>query len=137
MERTVIFDGGCGFCTRWVQWAIEHAREPFAAVPYQAASPDRYGLTFDQARESVWWIEDNVQLDGHRAVARILRACRAPWPVLGRALAAPPISWAAALGYEVVSRMRHRLPGARPAVEGEWDPFDGRPRHRPEPRAHA
>lgn len=137
MERTLIFDGECGFCTRAAQWAIDHAREPFAAVPYQATSPDRYGLTVDQARERVWWIEDNVQLDGHRAVGRILRACRGPWPVLGRAIATPPLSWAAVVGYELVSRVRHRLPGTRPAVKGGWDPWAGRRTGQPADAARA
>src|SRR5690606_30296793 len=104
---------------------------------YQATSPDRYGLTFDQARETIWWIEDNVQLDGHRAIARVLRSCHAPWPALGRALALPPMSWMASAGYGLVSRVRHRLPGMQPAVQGEWDPWGSRPRRRPEARAHA
>lgn len=126
MGPTFIFDGACGFCTRFVQWALDHAREPFAAVPFQVAAADRYGLTLDQARESVWWIDGNLQLEGHRAVAQVLRACRGPWPAVGRALELPPASWAAAATYSVLSRVRHRLPGSRPALDGEWDPCAGR-----------
>lgn len=137
MDRTLIFDGACGFCTGLVQWTLAHAREPFAAVPYQAISPERYGLTIDQARESVWWIEGNLQLEGHRAFARALRECALPWPLVGALLDLPPISWGAAIGYDVVSRIRHRLPGTRPAVQGPWDPFHGRPEPREPPHAHA
>lgn len=126
MEATFLFDGECGFCTRTAQWALDHACEPFAAVPFQSASPDRYGLTIDQARESVWWIDGNLQLEGHRAIAEMLRACRPPWPALGRALELPPASWAAAAGVGLVSRVRHRLPGGRPAIDGDWDPHAGR-----------
>lgn len=127
MERTLIFDGACGFCTRAVEWALARSREPFAAVPYQAAPIDRYGLTIDQARASVWWIEGNLQLDGHRAVAEVLRECGGAWPLVGRAITSPPISWAAAAGYRLVSRVRHRLPGSAPAIDGDWDPYGGRP----------
>ena len=127
MPPTFVFDGACGFCTRVAEWALERAVEPFAAVPFQRASPDRYGLTIDQARESVWWIDGNLQLDGHRAIAEMLRSCRAPWPALGRALTLPPASWAAGGAYRLLSRARYRLPGRDPAVEGEWDPHAGRP----------
>jgi predicted DCC family thiol-disulfide oxidoreductase YuxK len=138
MERTLVFDGSCRFCTSAVQWAMRHAREPFAAVPHQAISAERYGLTIDQARESVWWIEGNLQLEGHRAVARVLRECRAPWPWIGLALDAPGLRLAASLGYDVIMRMRHRLPGSQPACRGPWDPFAGRAdKPRPEARAHA
>jgi predicted DCC family thiol-disulfide oxidoreductase YuxK len=126
MEATFVFDGACGFCTRVVQWALDHAKEPFAAVPFQRASPDHFGLTMDQARESVWWIDGNLQLDGHRAIAEMLRACRAPWPALGRALELPLASSVAAAGYRVVSRVRYRLPGAPAAIDGAWDPHSGR-----------
>ncbi len=125
MEPTLLFDGGCGFCTRVVQWALNHAREPFAAVPFQSTPPDRYGLTFDQARASVWWIEGNLQLDGPRAIAEMLRSCRGPWPAVGRALSVPPASWAGDLLLGLALRMGHRVPGMRPALEGEWDPHVG------------
>lgn len=52
MDRTLVFDGACGFCTRAVQWALARVEAPFAAVPYRAMSVDRYGLTIDQARET-------------------------------------------------------------------------------------
>lgn len=126
MDATLLFDGGCGFCTRLAQWALDHAQEPFAAVPFQSVAPDRYGLTMDQARDSVWWIEGNLQLDGHRAVAEMLRACREPWPRLGRAMRFPLVSWMSALVLDLVLRLRGRLPVGSPALEGEWDPYAGR-----------
>ncbi len=126
MERTLVFDGACRFCTSAVQWAMRHAREPFAAVPHQAISPERYGLTIDQARESVWWVEGNLQLEGHRAVAHVLRECRGAWPWLGRLVDAPGVGIGAAIGFDVVWRLRHRLPGTRAACAGPWDPFVGR-----------
>lgn len=126
MEATLLFDGGCGLCTRVAEWGLDHAREPFAAVPFQRAAPDRYGLTMDQARDSVWWIEGNLQLDGHRAIAEMLRACREPWPLVGRAIRFPPASWASALLLDVILHLRGRLPGGPPALDGEWDPYAGR-----------
>ena len=48
---------------------------------------------------------------GHLAVARALHAAGGWRRVVGGAIAVPPLSWAAALGYRVVVRYRHRLPG--------------------------
>ncbi len=137
MERALIFDGRCGFCTRTVQWALEHAREPFAALPQQAIDPSRYGISVEQARRTVWWIEGNLQLDGHRAVARVLQSCEKPWPAVGRLMVTPPFSFAAALGYRIVARVRSHLPGVKPACDGAWDPFGGRPRRSTETEARA
>jgi predicted DCC family thiol-disulfide oxidoreductase YuxK len=137
MQRTLIFDGACPFCTSAAQWALARARVPFAAVPYQAIAVDRYGLTVDQVRRSAWWVEENLQVDGHRAVAHVLMCCGGVWPLVGRAIRVPPLAWLAALGYAVVARIRGRLPGVRPAVHGAWDPFDGRPRRADPPQAHA
>jgi predicted DCC family thiol-disulfide oxidoreductase YuxK len=130
-ERTLLFDGDCGFCTRTVQWALDHARAPFAAVPFQATDPTRYGITIADARRSVWWIEGDRRLHGEQAVAAVLRACGAPWSDVGRAMRTPPLRWVAALGYRAVARLRQRLPGTRPACDGAWDAWRGRPDARP------
>jgi predicted DCC family thiol-disulfide oxidoreductase YuxK len=52
---------------------------------------------------------------GHCAVASVLRASRRPWPVLGRAMLLPGVSWVAARVYGWVAANRHRLPGGTPA----------------------
>jgi predicted DCC family thiol-disulfide oxidoreductase YuxK len=137
MERTLVFDGACRFCTSAVQWAMRHAREPFAAVPHQAISAERYGLTMDQARESVWWIEGNLQLEGHHALAHVLSECRAPWHRIGRLLEAPGARSCSAIVWAIAWRLRDHLPGTRAACAGAWDPFVGSAQKPYEARAHA
>ncbi len=44
-------------------------------------------------------------------------ATHGPWAVAGRILLAPPVSWVAPLGYRLVARYRHRLPGGTPACK--------------------
>jgi len=38
-----------------------------------------------------------------------------PWRFLGHLLVTPPFSWVAAVGYALVARYRHLLPGGTPA----------------------
>ncbi len=124
----LIFDGRCGFCTRAVEWAVARLTRPVRAVPYQAVDLSRFGLTEEQAKEHAWWVTpDGRARRGHLAVAHTLRACRMPWPVLGWLLLIPPVRWAGALGYRLVSKGRGHLPGSTPACDRAWDMTSGRP----------
>jgi hypothetical protein len=126
------------------------------ALPYQAVGDlPQVGLSRDQARRAAWWIPASPTLvaaagpgpqggraagerrrgsrrpggprAGHRAIGWALRACRFPWPLVGALLLVPPLSWLAALGYALVVRLRHRLPGSVPACDGAWDLEAGAP----------
>jgi predicted DCC family thiol-disulfide oxidoreductase YuxK len=71
-----------------------------------------------EAQRKAWWIEsDGRRSGGHRAVARALLACRGGWPLLGRLLLLPPVSWLAVPGYALVARYRRHLPGVKPACK--------------------
>ena len=70
----------------------------------------------DVAR-SAWWIDGARVEGGSRAVAFALMAAPGPWAVAGRILIVPPVSWVAPMGYRLVARYRHRLPGGTPACK--------------------
>lgn len=117
----LVYDGDCGFCTASAAWIARRwpAGNGPEAVPWQRLPPAvaaRAGLTRGDLERAAWWIEGAARPEeGPRAVAAALVAARRPWPMVGHALSAPPLSWLAPSGYRIVARYRHRLPGGTPA----------------------
>jgi predicted DCC family thiol-disulfide oxidoreductase YuxK len=115
-EAVLIFDGDCSVCTSCATWARRHVKGSVEIAPWQRMELARYGLTPEDAGAAAWWIDRaGRRYRGHAAIGRTLIDCGGWWRLAGTLLSAPPISWAAALGYVVVARYRHRLPGATPA----------------------
>ena len=115
-QPVLIFDGDCAVCTSCAEWARRHVSGAVTIVPWQRADLAAYGLTPDDGARAAWWISPaGRRYRAHLAVGQTLRHCRGWWPVAGRLLSVPPISWVGALLYPVVARYRHLLPGATPA----------------------
>jgi predicted DCC family thiol-disulfide oxidoreductase YuxK len=142
MERTTrgrpvfLYDGDCGFCTSSVRFIERHIPVRAEITPYQNADLGALGTTRDRASREVLWIDpDEPGAGGERrgrhggrrngagprvhggaaAVARLLVDAGGRWAPLGRLIALPPLSWAAAAVYRLVSANRYRLPGGTPA----------------------
>ena len=115
-EPVLVFDGDCGFCTSSATYVVNHSSVPITAVAWQLTNLAPLGLTPELASKRVYLVVDGVAFGGHRAFARIL-ICQRSVVVraLGRIMDVPPVSWVAALGYRLVARFRHRLPGGTPA----------------------
>ena len=114
----LIFDGDCGFCTTAVTWGTRLLPAMPDASPFQWTDLHRYGVTRVEATSRVWFVADGRRYGGAAAVAAILR--RQPVAMLrllGWFGTVPPWSWLAELGYRVVARYRHRLPGGTPACK--------------------
>ncbi len=115
----LIFDGDCGFCATTARWAAKGWSETAVAIPWQALGADglaRLGLDISKVQRCAWWVDAGGELSsGHRAVARALRAARGRRRMAGTLLLAPPFNLLGAIGYQVVARHRHRLPGGSPA----------------------
>lgn len=124
----LVFDGDCGFCTSSVHWLLERVRTPVEAIPYQRIELEDYGLTEEGVRRYVWWIDPlGRKYRGHRAVGKALESAGGLWPLVGRSMQTPPLTWLAAAGYRLVARYRGYLPGGTPACR--LPPGDGqRPR---------
>jgi predicted DCC family thiol-disulfide oxidoreductase YuxK len=114
-QRLLIFDGECGFCTMVARWAERRLPPDARTIPWQQVDdPGRFGLTRTRLAEAAWWIDVRGRPHrGHRAMAETFRSFG--WDLVADLLLTPPVSWAAALVYEVVSRNRGRLPGTTPA----------------------
>ena len=124
-EPLLVYDGDCAFCTRAVELALNQMKVACRAVPWQQADLAALGLTPEEAAEAVWWVEPGGRkVSGHRAVAAALRHGRPAGRAVGRMLDAPWAEKAAAAGYDLVARNRHRLPGSTPACQRSPDPDD-------------
>jgi predicted DCC family thiol-disulfide oxidoreductase YuxK len=111
----LVYDGDCGFCTSVAADISRRWRLPATSVAWQSLGEDglaELGLTPETAQQAAWWVDgEGRRFRGHLAVARALLAARGWRRVAGGAIAIPPLSWAAAVGYRLVVRYRHRLPG--------------------------
>jgi predicted DCC family thiol-disulfide oxidoreductase YuxK len=115
----LVYDGDCSFCSSCARWLVARWSGPEEAIPWQhvsAAELERLGLSRDDVRRAVWWVDPSGSRSrGHLAIARALRATHG-WPsVAGRMLLASPLRWVGAGAYPLVARWRHRLPGGTPA----------------------
>jgi predicted DCC family thiol-disulfide oxidoreductase YuxK len=113
-----IYDGDCGFCGRCVAWASRRSDVRFE--PFQRTDLAAYGITEDAAAAAVHCVGADGPPQaggapsvtrGAAAVAAVLRECRGGWPILGTVMRLPLIRNIAELGYRLVARNRHRLPG--------------------------
>lgn len=117
-SNLLLFDGDCGFCTSAVAWLNRNLPAVPDAVPYQRVNLDDYGMSLSEAADRVWLITPTHHYGGHLAVSALLRRQpSARWRFAGWMLITPPFSLLAAAGYALVSRYRHRLPGATPACK--------------------
>jgi predicted DCC family thiol-disulfide oxidoreductase YuxK len=118
-SRRLLFDGNCGFCSSLARWADRRLPADATTEPWQRADLETLGLTRDEVADHAYWVDaDGRKLRGHEAAAAALRAIGGPLGLAGVVMLVPPVSWASMIGYELVSRIRHRLPGGTPACAG-------------------
>lgn len=116
----LIYDGDCGFCTRSARWIAERWRPGTARIVTSQSLDDttltEHGLTRADVTDAAWWVgADGAAERGDRAIAAALRGAPG-WPnTLGRAITMPGLRALAPVGYALVARFRHRLPGATDA----------------------
>ncbi len=114
----LVFDGDCGFCTTsarfLARWVVKHGSVSIA--PWQLLDLAGLGLTPDQCRAAVQWVDEEHQVaGGHLAIASVLRAGRPFWRPFGVLLAAPGLSRLGGLLYAWIADHRYALPGGTPA----------------------
>lgn len=112
----LVFDGDCGFCTTAVGVLEKRLARFPDAQPWQWLDLDEFGLSRHDVTHYVWLLAGERRFRGHAAFAALLRMQPA-WGIrfVGRMLVTPPFSWLAALGYALIARFRHRLPGGTAA----------------------
>lgn len=115
---TLIFDGDCGFCTSTANFVVKHSSYPIVAHAWQLTDVSRFGLLEQQAAERVYFSISGQNYGGHLAFAYILFV-QDNWALkaIGWIMTVPPVCWLASIGYRLVARFRHRLPGGTPACK--------------------
>ena len=112
----LIFDGDCSFCTSSANWAVKHSKTPIQATPWQFTNLDDYGLNAALASEKVWMVVDGKKYGGSDAAAIWLIIKKNPLAKLaGHLMMFVAFRWIFALGYKVIAKNRHRMPGGTPA----------------------
>lgn len=126
---TLVFDGDCAFCSSSARAVVRWVRPQAEVAAWQHLDLDALGLTQEQCQESLRWVRpvaggppsEGMQSDGMlvhragaRAVAAVLLAGRAPFPVLGLVIDSVPVRQPAQWVYGWVARNRYRLPGGTP-----------------------
>ncbi len=118
MGATLIFDGDCGFCTSTANLIKAKSSVPIAVHAWQLIDVTTFGLTQEQTASRVYFVSDGNAFGGHAALAKVLLAQRNWWfKIVGAIMLTPPFSWAAHLGYLLVAKYRHKLPGGTPACK--------------------
>lgn len=114
----LIFDGDCGFCTSVANIAVARSTAPLVAHAWQLTDVSQFGLTEQQTAARVYLVIGDEQFGGHLAFAYLL-FIQDNWALksIGCLLTVPPFCWLASLGYALVARFRHRLPGGTPACK--------------------
>jgi len=121
--NTLIFDGDCGFCTSTANYLVKHSRQIITALPHQFTDVTEYGLLQPQAEARVWLVTTDEfghqeRFGGSDAFAKILILQQRPLlTAIGQLLLIPPFCALAGLGYRLVARYRHKLPGGTPACK--------------------
>lgn len=124
----VVFDGGCGFCTRVAYRVLLLDRKGRVTFhPFQRPGVlERFGLTEEEARQAAWAFEapvraeakadDDAQPIRYRGAAAVARALDAASGVrLATALyRVPPLGRLADRAYVWVAENRYRLRGTTP-----------------------
>ena len=120
----LIYDGDCAFCQRCVDLAGRVLPAPVRAEPYQLIELGPLGLTVDQARRRPGGSAPTAR--GGAGTGRS-RRCSVPnrgggARDCGWFIDHPPVSWIACVGYALVARFRHRLPGGTAQCRVPADP---------------
>lgn len=116
----LIYDGDCAFCQKSADWGTKRLGFFPALVPSKSVHPASYGLSATDVASRIWLIDGNERFGGHKAAAWILR--RQPkllWRWLALLVATP----LGQLGYWLVAKNRHRLPGSTPECAIEDSPL--------------
>jgi predicted DCC family thiol-disulfide oxidoreductase YuxK len=110
-EPVVLFDGTCGFCRAAVRTLANRFSLTGRLLPWQSADLAAYGLTEQQVQARMWFVHGDRRSSGAAAFAAWAATGDRRARAAGRILSVPGIAQAAALGYWIVARNRHRIPG--------------------------
>ena len=104
---TLIFDGDCGFCRRWVaRWRRQTGRR-VQYIPFQRLGGRFPELSREECEKAIQFIDSGGRVfSGADAVTRLHDYGLRGGHALGVLLSLPPIIWVLRIGYKLVARNR-------------------------------
>ena len=139
-RRILLFDGGCGFCRRWLDWSLRRRQWPLESLACQEATQVRaaVGMSEKDCAESAFLVLASPDgslrvLAGAAAVNGVLAGFRGAgnvgWRLLASAYPLPVVRQVENVAYAWVARNRHRFGSGECSVDvGVSGPRLGRPR---------
>lgn len=109
LERTLIYDADCGFCTRSAKWLARNGKVRIEA--WQGIQNlEHLRLTEEMANSAAFWVDGGqVIARGEAAIAQALITRAGVWKPAGLfILAVRPL---AAVVYSYIAKNRHVMPG--------------------------
>lgn len=115
LERTLIYDADCGFCTRSARWLA--AGGQVRIKPWQSFKDlGAIGLTEEMVETAAYWADGgSVRAGAESAIAHALKAKGGIWIAAGSFILLPGIRLVASKVYKVIARNRHAMPGGTDA----------------------
>ncbi|WP_160291638.1 thiol-disulfide oxidoreductase DCC family protein [Kocuria rosea] len=111
MNKTLVYDSDCGFCTVSAQWLAKNDRVNIKAWQV-ITNLDKFGLTEEMVTTAAYWIDgDDPVAHGDAAIAKALIQRGKPWRFAGQFILLPFIKPIAATIYKIIARNRHAMPG--------------------------
>ena len=110
-----VFDGSCGFCTRFVLWLARLDRhERLLITPWQAPGTlERTGLSRAQVSSAAWLVADGKTLRAAAAINRAL-SIASGWNGFEHVYGLPLVGRAQESAYGWIAAHRQRFRGVKP-----------------------
>lgn len=117
LQRTLIYDADCGFCTRSARWLAQS--ESVTIKPWQGIQDlAALGLTEEMVSEAAYWADGGeVIASAEAAIASALIARGGIWKAVGGFILLPGIRSIGSRVYKVIARNRHAMPGGTDACK--------------------
>lgn len=115
LERTLIYDADCGFCTRSAKWLAK--RGAVSIQPWQGIRDLKsIGLTEQMVEAAAYWADGGeVRASAEAAIANALIARGTGWQIAGKFILLPGIRQPASAVYKLIAKNRHAMPGGTEA----------------------
>lgn len=111
LQRTLIYDADCGFCTRSAKWLARGGSVKIK--PWQGIRDlEALGLTESMVETAAYWADGGeVQAAAEEAIASALIAKGSGWQIAGRFILLPGVRQLAKPVYKLIAKNRHAMPG--------------------------
>lgn len=115
LQRTLIYDADCGFCTRSAKWLASSGNVNIK--PWQGIRDlEALGLTEEMVETAAYWADGGtVSAGAEAAIAQALIARGKGWQVAGQIILLPGVRFAASRVYKLIAKNRHAMPGGTDA----------------------